>query len=173
MTRSTHDPRDDLRVGDAERDAAMAVLREHYAHGRLTHEELDERLGLALSARTGGDLARAQENLPDPYEPPADARRGVPGDAFRDGAFRYGVLAGPGRRTRPGVRSGRSGRRCGGSSGGRPGAGTRNDTPPGTGTRHGTAAGTGTRWPAGAGRPSRRCCWCCWSPEWPSPGSGC
>ncbi|GGS51913.1 hypothetical protein GCM10010156_08200 [Planobispora rosea] len=64
-------PRDDLRVGDAEREAAMAVLREHYAQGRLTYEELDERLGLALSARTGGDLARTQENLPDLYGPPS------------------------------------------------------------------------------------------------------
>ncbi|MFI6512405.1 DUF1707 domain-containing protein [Streptosporangium sp. NPDC050855] len=57
-------PREGLRIGDAERDAAMEFLRENYAQGRLTHEELDERLELALSARTGGDLARVSADLP-------------------------------------------------------------------------------------------------------------
>ncbi|MFF5206936.1 DUF1707 domain-containing protein [Streptosporangium sp. NPDC000396] len=60
-------PRDDLRIGDAERDAAVTALREHYAQGRLTHEELDERIGLALSARTGHDLALTHADLPDLY----------------------------------------------------------------------------------------------------------
>lgn len=58
------------RVGDAERDQTTAALREHYARGRLTHAELDERLGLALNARTARDLAQATADLPaDP--PPA------------------------------------------------------------------------------------------------------
>ncbi|GAA0831716.1 DUF1707 domain-containing protein [Streptosporangium amethystogenes subsp. fukuiense] len=57
-------PRDDLRIGDAERDVAMEALREHYAEGRLTREELDERLELTLSARTGGDLAVVCADLP-------------------------------------------------------------------------------------------------------------
>ncbi|WP_326642106.1 DUF1707 domain-containing protein [Streptosporangium sp. NBC_01755] len=62
-------PRDDLRIGDAERDAAMEALREHYAKGRLTREELDERLELTLSARTGGDLAVVCADLPGPRDP--------------------------------------------------------------------------------------------------------
>jgi len=33
----------DLRIGDAERDAAMAQLREHFVAGRLTFDELSER----------------------------------------------------------------------------------------------------------------------------------
>ncbi|MGW0587406.1 DUF1707 SHOCT-like domain-containing protein [Streptosporangium sp. NPDC002607] len=57
-------PRDGLRIGDAERDVAMEALREHYAQGRLTREELDERLESALSARTGGDLAVVCADLP-------------------------------------------------------------------------------------------------------------
>ncbi|MFJ2029812.1 DUF1707 domain-containing protein [Streptosporangium sp. NPDC087985] len=57
--------RDDLRIGDAERDAAMTALREHYAQGRLTHQELDERLELTLSARTGRDLALVSADLPE------------------------------------------------------------------------------------------------------------
>ncbi|MFD1933901.1 MULTISPECIES: DUF1707 SHOCT-like domain-containing protein [Nonomuraea] len=70
---------DQLRIGDAERDETMEALREHFAQGRLTREELDERLDLALSARTVGDLARVHADLPGPgsrlaaYE--ADRRR--------------------------------------------------------------------------------------------------
>lgn len=58
---------DDLRIGDWERDKAMAALREHFAQGRLTAEELDERLGDALTARTGGDLRRLTADLPEPH----------------------------------------------------------------------------------------------------------
>ncbi|MGV9779160.1 DUF1707 SHOCT-like domain-containing protein [Streptosporangium sp. NPDC003464] len=59
--------RDDLRIGDAERDTAMTALREHYAQGRLTHEELDERIERTLAARTGGELALVSADLPDLY----------------------------------------------------------------------------------------------------------
>lgn len=55
-----------LRIGDAERDETMAALREHYAQGRLTREELDERLGLALTAKTAGELTRVCADLPGP-----------------------------------------------------------------------------------------------------------
>ncbi|MFC6085129.1 DUF1707 SHOCT-like domain-containing protein [Sphaerisporangium aureirubrum] len=63
--------RDDLRIGDAERDEVMDALREHFAQGRLTHEELDERLGAALAARTSGDLRRVLADLPVTAAPPA------------------------------------------------------------------------------------------------------
>ncbi|MFF4413912.1 DUF1707 domain-containing protein [Streptosporangium sp. NPDC001559] len=56
---------DDLRIGDAEREAAMESLREHYAQGRLNHEEFEERLDVIMTARTGRDLARAGADLPD------------------------------------------------------------------------------------------------------------
>ncbi|WP_199565129.1 DUF1707 SHOCT-like domain-containing protein [Spongiactinospora rosea] len=58
--------RDHLRIGDAERDEMMAALREHFAQGRLTQEELEERLGLTLGAKTGGELAKIAEDLPAP-----------------------------------------------------------------------------------------------------------
>ncbi|WP_433240648.1 DUF1707 SHOCT-like domain-containing protein [Streptosporangium sp. CA-135522] len=67
---------DDLRIGDAEREAAMAALREHYAQGRLTHEELEERIELALSARTGRELALAHADLPDLYGSRSGGRDG-------------------------------------------------------------------------------------------------
>ncbi|GAA5080355.1 hypothetical protein HNP84_005116 [Thermocatellispora tengchongensis] len=65
--------RDDLRIGDAERDAMMGALREHYAQGRLTLEELEERLDLTLASRTRGELAKIAEDLPEPHESRAPA----------------------------------------------------------------------------------------------------
>jgi DUF1707 SHOCT-like domain len=56
----------DLRIGDAERDAAMAQLREHFVAGRLTFDELTERIDLALTAKTQGHLNRLMADLPRP-----------------------------------------------------------------------------------------------------------
>lgn len=53
-----------LRIGDAERDAAVAALGEHYAAGRLTREEFDERAGRATAARFDADLAPLFADLP-------------------------------------------------------------------------------------------------------------
>ena len=55
-----------LRIGDAERDAAAADLGEHYAAGRLTLDELNERLDAVFSARTFGQLNRIMADLPGP-----------------------------------------------------------------------------------------------------------
>ncbi|MBF8190489.1 DUF1707 domain-containing protein [Nonomuraea sp. K274] len=79
--------RDELRIGDAEREQTMAALREHFAQGRLTHEELDERLDQTLSAKTARDLAQVTADLPGPgqalgpaYDDPGYARHpGHPG----------------------------------------------------------------------------------------------
>ena len=49
-------PLSGLRVGHAERDAVAAILQEAAADGRLSMEELDERLDQALRAKTYGDL---------------------------------------------------------------------------------------------------------------------
>ena len=54
----------EMRVGDAEREAAAAELREHYASGRLTLEELNERLDAAFAAKTRGDLTVVMRDLP-------------------------------------------------------------------------------------------------------------
>ncbi|MCW2946225.1 MAG: hypothetical protein JWR24_2942 [Actinoallomurus sp.] len=53
-----------LRVGDAERDEVTSALHEHFAQGRLTRDELDERLSATLSARTVGDLRKVTRDLP-------------------------------------------------------------------------------------------------------------
>lgn len=56
----------ELRIGDAERDAAAGRLGEHATRGRLTLEELEERLAAALSARTRRDLDALEHDLPRP-----------------------------------------------------------------------------------------------------------
>jgi Domain of unknown function (DUF1707) len=53
-----------FRVGDAERDATAAELREHYAAGRLSLDELNERISQAFAARTRGDLTAVLRDLP-------------------------------------------------------------------------------------------------------------
>jgi hypothetical protein len=45
-----------IRVGDRERDAVAAMLQKAGADGRLSMEELDNRLEAALRARTYADL---------------------------------------------------------------------------------------------------------------------
>jgi len=55
---------DSLRVSDAERDATVRVLGDHAAVGRLTLDELEERAGQALTAKTRGDLAALTSDLP-------------------------------------------------------------------------------------------------------------
>lgn len=45
-----------LRVGNAERDAVTTILQDAAVDGRLDMDELDERVGAALRARTYGDL---------------------------------------------------------------------------------------------------------------------
>ena len=54
----------EMRVGDAEREAAAAELREHYASGRLTLDELNERIDKVFAAKTRGDLNVLMTDLP-------------------------------------------------------------------------------------------------------------
>jgi hypothetical protein len=77
---STHD---NLRVGDAERDAVASALREHFAQGRLTLDELQERLDAAFTARTRADLAPLTADLPA-------TRPASPGPATDAGPRPYG-----------------------------------------------------------------------------------
>ena len=53
-----------LRVSDSDRDRAIAELSEHFQAGRITTDELEERTGRALRARTAGDLAELFTDLP-------------------------------------------------------------------------------------------------------------
>ena len=53
------------RVSDADREQAVASLRDDLLAGRLTLEEFSERVELAYQARTGQDLVRVREDLPE------------------------------------------------------------------------------------------------------------
>jgi len=57
---------DRIRVSDADRDRVTDRLRDHFGQGRLTHEELDERISAALNAKTVGDLRHVMADLPEP-----------------------------------------------------------------------------------------------------------
>ncbi len=55
-----------MKASDADRDAVVAALSEHFQAGRLTSEELEERTGRALTARTLGQLDELTVDLPAP-----------------------------------------------------------------------------------------------------------
>jgi hypothetical protein len=53
-----------MRVGDVEREAAAGEVREHFASGRLTQDELNQRLDQTFAAKTRGDLNAVFTDLP-------------------------------------------------------------------------------------------------------------
>jgi hypothetical protein len=83
---------DRIRVSDADRERVTARLRDHYAEGRLSAEEMEERITAALNAKTVGDLRQVMADLPDPE--PAGA--GGPGGRLGAGAPMAAGWAGPG-----------------------------------------------------------------------------
>jgi hypothetical protein len=62
-----------IRASDADRDRVTARLQEHFAAGRLTRDELDERIAAVLHAKTFGELRPALADLPEPVPAPAVA----------------------------------------------------------------------------------------------------
>jgi hypothetical protein len=67
----------ELRASDAERERVVAFLREHALLGRLTDDELEDRIGLAYAAVTVGDLEGLIGDLPRASRP-AVARPSAP-----------------------------------------------------------------------------------------------
>jgi hypothetical protein len=65
-----------MRASDADRDAVLSSLSEHFQAGRLTAAELDERTGRAVAARTWGELGELVADLPA-----ARIRAAAPSDA--------------------------------------------------------------------------------------------
>ncbi len=56
--------RSELRASHEDRDRVVELLRVSAGDGRLTGDELDERLELAMTARTYGELAKLVADLP-------------------------------------------------------------------------------------------------------------
>jgi hypothetical protein len=53
-----------VRASDAEREQAAELLRAAYTDGRLTRDELDERLAAGYAAKTRADLRSLTSDLP-------------------------------------------------------------------------------------------------------------
>jgi hypothetical protein len=88
-----------VRVGDADREAVAAQLREHYADGRLTLEELNERLDQTFAATTKADLNMVMRDLPQAMRPGAGLPYAGTGWPGQPGPGRPGPMSpGPGQR---------------------------------------------------------------------------
>lgn len=78
-----------VRIGDREREEAVARLGAHYEAGRLTAEEHQERVGEALQAKTQVDLAALFEDLP--AEPAGGAGQAGAQASAGGGRAQYGA----------------------------------------------------------------------------------
>lgn len=69
-----------VRASDAERNQVVELLQQHFVEGRLTPDELTERVDQVYSARTRGDLQQPLHDLPPlptaPAEPETTRRSG-------------------------------------------------------------------------------------------------
>jgi uncharacterized protein DUF1707/cell wall-active antibiotic response 4TMS protein YvqF len=79
------------RVSEADRDRAVTELRDHSVAGRLTLEELSDRIESAYAARTKGELERVTADLPAAPAARRSATRWIValiGDVKRTGRWR-------------------------------------------------------------------------------------
>jgi hypothetical protein len=65
-------------ASDAERERAAVLLRDAAGEGRLTLEELSDRLAFVFAARTAGELEALTRDLPAPLQPPPSLARPTP-----------------------------------------------------------------------------------------------
>jgi Domain of unknown function (DUF1707)/2TM domain len=99
-----HDPnvpgwQPDLRASDAEREQVIELLRRHHQAGRLTTEELAQRIDRVNAATTFGELDAILANLPrlppeavPPTPTPQERGRGAARPAFYRVLFAYVVI---------------------------------------------------------------------------------
>jgi hypothetical protein len=74
-----------LRASDIERDRAADQLRDAAGDGRLTVEELDERLARCYVAKTVAELAELTADVPDSGRAPAPGSARTPGAVVKPG----------------------------------------------------------------------------------------
>jgi hypothetical protein len=93
------------RASHADREQVVGALKAAFVQGRLTADELDERVGQALAARTYAELAALTTDLPPdpaparepgPAPQPAPARQPAPDRRPQNTASRRAVKAGAG-----------------------------------------------------------------------------
>lgn len=68
----------DLRASDAERDAVVTKLSEHFQDGRLDQAEFDQRMSTAMTAKTRGALAVLLTDMPGRQPDPAPPSPAAP-----------------------------------------------------------------------------------------------
>jgi class 3 adenylate cyclase len=73
--RDTPSHESNLRASDADRERVVESLREHYGAGRLSDEELSERVEAAYGVRTMPELQALTADLPSPPALPVGHRR--------------------------------------------------------------------------------------------------
>ncbi len=83
----------DVRASDGERRQVIDRLATHFAEGRLTADELADRLDGAHRARTRADLARLESDLPELVAAAAPAP--APATLRRPGRPTHALLAPP------------------------------------------------------------------------------
>jgi hypothetical protein len=64
-------------ASDADRDRVVQALKDAYVQGRLTHEELDQRLAAALAARTVEETQALLDDLRPRPAPPSPVLPGL------------------------------------------------------------------------------------------------
>ncbi|MFF7356975.1 MULTISPECIES: DUF1707 SHOCT-like domain-containing protein [Streptomyces] len=74
-------------VNEDDREAAVERLHKAYADERISHEEMDERLDLALAARTSSQLASALTSLPQEHPGTTSTIAAASGRIRRRGAW--------------------------------------------------------------------------------------
>jgi class 3 adenylate cyclase len=72
-----------LRAADADRERVAAALRDHFGAGRLSEDDLSERIDATYAARTMSELAALTDDLPSAPQPGGHRRRGAYETGFR------------------------------------------------------------------------------------------
>jgi len=76
-------------AASADRERAVGIIRAGFAEGRLSQDELDDRVGQAYSARTYGELWALTADLPaGPFAPAYGPVAVIPQTAMRPSSWR-------------------------------------------------------------------------------------
>jgi Domain of unknown function (DUF1707) len=62
---------DETRIGNSDREAALAALQQHLTAGRIELEEFDDRSAVVARAKTRSELEPVFADLPEPHALPA------------------------------------------------------------------------------------------------------
>lgn len=92
-----------MRVSDADREQAAGDLRDHYAAGRISSDELSDRLDQVYAAQTGAELDGLRGGRPATVPDGRSTTNGGPSGtpaagAEADGLSERGPRGGPARR---------------------------------------------------------------------------